>query len=163
MSEIAVPKRRRFAAITELGKNGTEATETGMVPTDEIPKTRYDMIAFLGDLMEVNPVVVFMKGTIKEPRCGHSLRMVRALEASGLGSFVTVDVSGSALLAETVKEISLCKTFPQLFLTGKFEGNADQSVELLRSGELVRKLKAAGLQLTEKININDATDGGPPA
>lgn len=144
------PPRANFVTGTLLHLNGVAYCEDARPQQEEeereggteiaadktIPTNRYETICFLKDLLETHPVVVFMKGTPAAPKCGHSLRMTRALEATGLKSFITVDVTQSQLLMDTLKELSLCPTFPQLFIRSNFIGDADKTTEKLKDGSL---------------------------
>src|SRR5699024_4478456 len=76
--------------------------------------TRYDCIGLIEDITESKPVVVFMKGSPQEPKCGHSRRLVKILESIGLSQFTAVDVLQSQTLRETLKERTGLNTIPQV-------------------------------------------------
>ena len=50
-----------------------------------------DTIESIKNIVESNPIVVFMKGTPQFPQCGFSMRTVEALKACGV-DFHHVDV-----------------------------------------------------------------------
>jgi monothiol glutaredoxin len=91
-------------------------------------------------LIDEHPVLLFMKGTPDQPRCGFSARVVQALN--------TLDVEYGALdvlpalepLREATGEISDWRTFPQLYVNGELVGGADIVEEMLVSGELANLL-----------------------
>ncbi len=42
-----------------------------------------DALERIKNIVETNPIVIFMKGTPQFPQCGFSMRTVEALKASG--------------------------------------------------------------------------------
>jgi monothiol glutaredoxin len=87
-------------------------------------------------VIQENPVVLFMKGTPEAPRCGFSMRVVQILEAVGV-EYGAVDVLPVLQpLREVTAEISDWTTFPQLYVKGALVGGADIVEEMLDSGEL---------------------------
>lgn len=86
-------------------------------------------------LVRENPVVVFMKGTRKEPRCGFSATVVEVLD-DYLDEYVTIDVLSDPDLRDGIKEYTSWPTIPQLFVRGEFVGGADIVREMARGGEL---------------------------
>jgi len=89
-----------------------------------------------------NPVVLFMKGTPEQPRCGFSARTVAALEATG-SPFAAVDVLPHPAIRQVVSEISNWPTIPQLFVNGELVGGCDIVTEMYESGELAETLGVA--------------------
>ena len=88
-----------------------------------------------------NPVVLYMKGTRRQPQCGFSARVVEILDGM-LRDYVTVDVLADPALREGIKEFSSWPTIPQLYVRGEFVGGCDIVTELYQSGELKRTLGA---------------------
>jgi monothiol glutaredoxin len=84
-------------------------------------------------------VVLFMKGTRAQPRCGFSAAVVEILDAH-VEQYATVDVLADAALREGIKVFSDWPTIPQLYVDGEFLGGADIAREMDSSGELARKL-----------------------
>lgn len=101
-------------------------------------------------LVRENPVVVFMKGTRKEPRCGFSATVVEVLD-DYLDEYVTIDVLSDPDLREGIKEYTSWPTIPQLFVRGEFVGGADIVREMAQGGELesVLGVKAKELETPE--------------
>ena len=87
-----------------------------------------------------NAVLLFMKGTPDEPRCGFSARSVQILKACGV-TFGSVDVLAEPLVREFLPQVSNWPTFPQLFVKGELVGGCDIMTELYESGELEKILK----------------------
>lgn len=86
-----------------------------------------------------NPVVLYMKGTRAQPRCGFSAQVVSTLDAL-LPDYLTLDVLADVALREGIKEYSSWPTIPQLYVRGEFIGGSDIVAALDVSGELREKL-----------------------
>jgi monothiol glutaredoxin len=100
------------------------------------------------ELIGANPVLLFMKGTPEEPRCGFSMRVVQVLEAMEVG-YGAVDVLPALQpLREVTAEISDWQTFPQLYVNGELVGGADIVEEMFESGELA---EALGVEQPEAV------------
>lgn len=88
------------------------------------------------EILGENHVLLFMKGTPEEPRCGFSMRVVQVLEALGV-EYGAIDVLPALQpLRDVTAEISDWPTFPQLYVDGKLLGGCDIVEEMLDSGEL---------------------------
>ena len=93
-------------------------------------------------------VVLFMKGTPDQPRCGFSSLAVQILDHLG-APFVGVDVLQSEELREGVKLFSDWPTIPQLYVKGEFVGGSDIMREMFQAGELQTLLAEKGVALGE--------------
>jgi monothiol glutaredoxin len=92
------------------------------------------------ELIAGNPVLLFMKGTPDEPRCGFSMRVVQILDAMDV-EYGAVDVLPALQpLREVTAEIADWQTFPQLYVNGELLGGADLVTEMYESGELSEAL-----------------------
>ncbi|MEJ2060545.1 MAG: Grx4 family monothiol glutaredoxin [Gammaproteobacteria bacterium] len=89
-----------------------------------------------------NPIILYMKGTPAEPRCGFSAKAAAALRSTGI-DFAYVDILQAPFIAEKLPAVSNWPTYPQLFINGEIVGGSDIVEELLASGELVPMLQAA--------------------
>ena len=91
------------------------------------------------ELVQSNPVVLFMKGNRHQPQCGFSASVVGMLD--GLTSdYETFDVLSDPELREGIKEFSDWPTIPQLYVKGEFMGGSDIVEEMFASGELRKAL-----------------------
>ena len=94
------------------------------------------------ELIRDHEVLLFMKGTPEQPRCGFSMRVVGVLDSMG-AEYAALDVLPALEpLREATGEISDWRTFPQLYVKGELVGGADIVEELADSGELAEMLGA---------------------
>jgi len=85
-------------------------------------------------------VILYMKGTPAEPKCGFSAKAVAAMSSTGF-DFAYVDVLASPRIKEALPEVSDFPTFPQLFINAEIIGGSDIIEAMLASGELMSMLK----------------------
>ena len=98
-----------------------------------------------------NEVILFMKGTPDQPRCGFSARSVAALQSLGT-PFAAVDILPDPRLRQELSAISNWPTIPQLFVRGELVGGCDIITELHESGELA-----------ETVGVQAPADAPAPA
>jgi monothiol glutaredoxin len=92
------------------------------------------------DVIQKEPVVLFMKGTPQFVMCGNSDRALRALREAG-APVTGVDVLPDPAIRQELSSISGWPTIPQVFVNGDLIGGADITEELAASGELTRVLE----------------------
>jgi monothiol glutaredoxin len=92
------------------------------------------------EVIENEPVTLFMKGTPQLIMCGNSDRALRALREAG-APVTAVDVLPDPAIRQELSEISGWPTIPQIFVKGELIGGADITEELATSGELARVLE----------------------
>ena len=92
------------------------------------------------DVIQNEPVAVFMKGTPQFIMCGNSDRALRALREAG-APVVGIDVLADPAIRQELSEISGWPTIPQVFVKGELIGGADITEELAANGELARVLE----------------------
>ncbi|HST24564.1 MAG TPA: glutaredoxin domain-containing protein [Gaiellaceae bacterium] len=94
------------------------------------------------DVIDNEPVALFMKGTPDLVMCGNSQRVLDALRGAG-APITAVNVLPDPEIRQELSAISGWPTIPQLFVKGELIGGADIAEELAASGELERKLSDA--------------------
>ncbi len=94
------------------------------------------------DVIEGEPVALFMKGTPQMIMCGNSQRALEALRRAG-APVTTVDILPDPGIRQELSTQSGWPTIPQVFVKGELIGGADITEELEASGELERKLEEA--------------------
>jgi monothiol glutaredoxin len=107
-----------------------------------------EISARIKDVIENEPVALFMKGTPQFVMCGNSDRALRALREAG-APVTAVDILPDPSIREELAELSGWPTIPQVFVKGELVGGADITQELAETGEL-RKI------LEEKLGSNYA-------
>ena len=94
------------------------------------------------ELIRDNRILLFMKGTPEQPRCGFSMRLVNVLDSYSI-EYAALDVLPALQpLREVTAEISDWQTFPQLYVNGELVGGCDIVEEMDESGELAELLGA---------------------
>ena len=91
------------------------------------------------DVIENEPVALFMKGTPQFVMCGNSDRALRALREAG-APVTAVDILPDPAIRAELSELSGWPTIPQVFVKGELVGGADITQELAETGELERIL-----------------------
>lgn len=81
------------------------------------------------------PLLLYMKGSPQQPRCGFSARAVQALSVCGR-PFAWVDILSEPQVRRHLPAVSEWPTFPQLFIAGELIGGSDIIHEMYESGEL---------------------------
>lgn len=94
----------------------------------------------IGEIVRNNEVVIFMKGTPLQPRCGFSARAVEILNNYQL-NFVAIDVLTDQGIREGVKVYANWPTIPQVYFKGEFVGGSDILLEMHEAGELEELFK----------------------
>ena len=95
-----------------------------------------------------HPVMLFMKGTPEEPRCGFSRQVVGVLREENV-DFGSFDILSDNQVREGLKKFSNWPTFPQLYCNGELLGGSDIVLEMQKSGELRQVLSEKGKQSLE--------------
>ncbi len=105
-----------------------------------------------------NEVILFMKGTPDEPRCGFSARSVAVLEQLGT-AYAAVDILPDPRIRQELSAISQWPTIPQLFHKGELIGGCDIITEMFETGELATEL---GVEAQAGEAPEAVTPEGPP-
>ena len=93
------------------------------------------------NVIENEPVALFMKGTPEFVMCGNSDRALRALREAG-APVTTVNVLPDPAIRQALSELSGWPTIPQVFVGGELVGGADIVQELAETGQLPEILSA---------------------
>jgi Grx4 family monothiol glutaredoxin len=117
----------------------TAAVAAAPAPTAETDLTP-ELRARLEALVRSAPVILFMKGSPREPRCGFSRKMVALLNETQV-PFASFDILEDEGVRQGLKQLSNWPTFPQLYVSGSLIGGLDICEELRDGGELESVLK----------------------
>merc|ERR1712137_115642 len=96
----------------------------------------------LKQLVNSSPVMLFMKGTPDQPKCGYSNQMVALLNDNGV-RFGSFDILSDNTVRQALKEYSNWPTYPQLYSNGELVGGLDILKELIETNELRNTLPAS--------------------
>lgn len=94
-----------------------------------------DLNVRLKELVNAAPVMLFMKGTPDEPRCGFSRKIVGLLNEQEV-KFSSFDILADSDVREGLKKYSDWPTFPQMYIAGDLIGGLDIVKEMAESGDL---------------------------
>lgn len=89
-----------------------------------------------------NKVVVYMRGSPNQPRCGFSARVVKVFNDLNI-AFKAEDMDSDPDLWQTLAALNNWPTSPQIYINGEFVGGCDIVTEMYRSGELQKELGIA--------------------
>ena len=95
--------------------------------------------ASIEKLIQEHPVMLFMKGSPKQPQCGFSARVSEILNFLKI-PFHSFDVLSDNAIRSGIKEYSQWPTIPQLYVKGEFIGGCDIVEEQFETGELEKLL-----------------------
>ena len=108
-------------------------------------------------IVKGSPVVLFMKGTPDQPRCGFSATVVGILQDIVEDGFTAVDVLARPEIRQGIKDYTNWPTIPQIFVDGAFIGGCDIVRELEGSGELYTMLgREAPERIVPNIEVTEA-------
>ncbi|KHK92609.1 Grx4 family monothiol glutaredoxin [Novosphingobium malaysiense] len=103
-----------------------------------------DVNTRIGEIVNKNDIVLFMKGTPLFPQCGFSSRAVAMLEHLNV-PYESVDVLQDMDIRQGIKVYSDWPTIPQLYVKGEFVGGSDIMMEMFEAGELHQLMADAGI------------------
>eukprot|EP00698_Gefionella_okellyi_P010432 TRINITY_DN2706_c0_g1_i1.p1 TRINITY_DN2706_c0_g1~~TRINITY_DN2706_c0_g1_i1.p1 ORF type:complete len:271 (-),score=56.95 TRINITY_DN2706_c0_g1_i1:544-1356(-) len=112
----------------------TELAEAGEL-LSQLPAQHLPLHERLSELVNMAPVMLFMKGTPDEPKCGFSAEMLELLNSEQIvcGAFNVLDDDE---VREGLKSFSNWSTFPQLYVHGKLVGGLDVVKQLVEENKL---------------------------
>ena len=94
------------------------------------------------DQIKENKILIYMKGSPYEPKCGFSAKTIQSLIDCG-AEFSYVDILENQEIRQTLPNISDWPTFPQVFVSGELVGGCDIISEMYESGELQKLINDA--------------------
>ncbi|XP_067009885.2 glutaredoxin-3 isoform X2 [Anabrus simplex] len=127
--------------------NGANAAELTKKINDQVSQAPYedstaatksneeDLNSRLRNLINAAPVMLFMKGTAQQPRCGFSKTIVGILDGYS-ADYKTFDILNDEEIRQGLKTFSNWPTYPQLYINGELIGGLDIVKEMHENGEL---------------------------
>ena len=101
-----------------------------------------DLRSQISEIIESEPVVLFMKGTPNFAACGNSQRALAALRGAG-APVTAIDILPDPRFRQELSALSGWPTIPQVFVKGELVGGADIVEELAANGDLEQRLTDA--------------------
>ncbi|ORZ34337.1 thioredoxin-like protein [Catenaria anguillulae PL171] len=103
--------------------------------------------ARLKQLINMAPMVLFMKGTPQQPRCGFSRQTIELLSKYN-ARYSTFNILADDQVRQALKVFSNWPTYPQLYINGELVGGLDILKEMDAAGEL-------GELIPKELELND--------
>lgn len=110
--------------------------------------------ARLTKLINTAPVMLFMKGSPAEPRCGFSRQIVTILKEADI-PFASFDILTDEDVRQGLKVLSDWPTYPQLYVNGVLAGGLDIIKEMQQSGDLKEQLGISSLLAAKQASLDD--------
>jgi len=124
----------------------TDAIRNNRAATSDVVKSGAPVLTIedqLRALINKEPVMLFMKGSPAEPKCGFSAKMVALLTKYADVKFGSVDILQDQEVRNELKKYSNWPTYPQLYAGGRLLGGIDIAKEMDEEGELQSTLVGA--------------------
>ncbi|KAL6282283.1 hypothetical protein ACE6H2_013212 [Prunus campanulata] len=140
--EPDAPALASLETVQELAKENGSSQEQEQILVqnglDDALKRR------LQQLIDSNPLMLFMKGSPEEPKCNVSRMAIDILKQKKV-KFGSFDVLTDNEVMEGIKRYSNWPIIPQIYYKGKPRGWSDIEILMLRSGELEEVPKNRGI------------------
>ncbi|KAL5676809.1 hypothetical protein ACJX0J_012940, partial [Zea mays] len=146
--EHNIPLKPQGRKNEEVGQPES-ATEKGGAVAEPIGLTDAQK-ARLESLINSSPVMVFIKGTPEEPRCGFSGKLVHILKQENI-PFSSFDILSADEVRQGLKVLSNWPSYPQLYIKGELVGGSDIVMEMHKSGELKKVMSEKGVIPKESL------------
>lgn len=111
----------------------------------------------LQHLIESQPIILFMKGSPEEPKCGFSKKVVEILSKEKV-KFGTFDILSDNEVRESLKKFSNWPTYPQLYCKGELLGGCDIVIAMHESGELQEVFKDHGIDTNADAKVTESVN-----
>ena len=95
----------------------------------------------LKEQIKENDVLIYMKGTPYEPKCGFSARTVQIL-IDCESQFSYVDILENNDVRQELPKVTDWPTFPQVFIKGELVGGADIIAQMHENGDLKKLINS---------------------
>ncbi|KAL8032612.1 hypothetical protein ABFX02_13G107600 [Erythranthe guttata] len=130
--------------VRELAKDNGASHHSGQLSSgtgDQLKKR-------LEQLVNSQPIMLFMKGNPESPQCGFSQKVVDILKKENV-KFGSFDILSDSKVREGLKKFANWPTFPQLYCKGELLGGCDIAIAMHESGELGEVFRDHGIQITD--------------
>lgn len=135
---------------TETKSDATfSASDNGAIVADSVGISE-SLKSRLESILNSSPIMLFMKGTPEEPRCGFSRKSVEILKEEEL-EFSSFNILDDEEVRQGLKTYSNWSSYPQLYIKGELIGGSDIMIEMQKSGELKRVVAEKGAMPKESL------------
>lgn len=114
-------------------------------------------------LIDSDPIMLFMKGSPEEPKCGFSEKIVEILKKEEV-KFGSFDILADNEVRDGLKKFSNWPTYPQLYCKGELLGGSDIAIAMHESGELQEVFRDHGIDTNAskevKVSESGSAEGG---
>eukprot|EP00300_Choanocystis_sp_HF-7_P040672 c7180_g1_i1.p1 GENE.c7180_g1_i1~~c7180_g1_i1.p1 ORF type:complete len:351 (+),score=82.16 c7180_g1_i1:63-1115(+) len=119
-----------------------------------------ELSARLQALVNKSAVMIFIKGTPDEPRCGFSSKAVALLRENHI-LFESFDILQDETVRQGLKTFSNWPTFPQIYVKGELVGGLDLVKEQLEDGSLLAMIPDEARQDKLEQKLKDLIHQSP--
>lgn len=137
--------------VKELAKENDSSKEKSQVQ----PGLSSPLKKRLQELIDSHPVMLFMKGSPEEPKCGFSRKVVDILKEEKV-KFGSFDILSDSEVRDGLKKFSNWPTYPQLYCKGELVGGCDIAMAMHESGELKEVFKDHGISTTDEAKVTES-------
>lgn len=99
-------------------------------------KNIHETKVFLDNFVLKKGITVFVKGTLEEPYCGYTKKLAALFEESGIKDVKNFNVLTDLNLKYYIKLVNKSRSFPMVYINGKFSGGLEATRTLISSGKL---------------------------
>mmetsp|Transcript_31225 Transcript_31225/g.92933 ORF Transcript_31225/g.92933 Transcript_31225/m.92933 type:complete len:352 (+) Transcript_31225:45-1100(+) len=126
--------------LKEMDEDGTlDEALKGSIAKAEVQDKPMSLEDKLKSLINKGRIMLFMKGSPDQPRCGFSSKICGVLQEHAV-EFEHFDILSDEEVRQGLKTYSNWPTFPQLYASGKLVGGLDIVKELAEEGSLMEEL-----------------------
>ncbi|OAF68396.1 Glutaredoxin-4 [Intoshia linei] len=102
-------------------------------------KIKSEIFEKIDKILEKSKVMIIIKGSPSEPRCGFTRQLVDLLNKHQV-TYSYYDILQDSIVRSFIKEYADWPTFPQLYVCGKFTGGLDIVKQMIETEEFLNAL-----------------------
>ncbi|KAL1929615.1 hypothetical protein VTP01DRAFT_1753 [Rhizomucor pusillus] len=129
-------------AVGKHAKSVSNAAAAGKPGLENNVKSAKDLNTRLKELINSAPVMLFIKGTPQQPRCGFTRQLLEILNERQV-KYSSFNILSDEDVRQGLKAYSNWPTYPQMYIKGELIGGLDIVKELAASGELAELIQEA--------------------
>lgn len=119
--------------VKNIGDSGDSASAASAATLNSTAPVDYKA------LVSQSPLMLFIKGTASEPRCGFTTQLIRLLTDHGLTAnihYTTFNILSDDSIRAGLKEWAQWPTYPQIYWQGELLGGLDILREMFAAGQM---------------------------